>query len=88
MQLDYEKMIEALSKRVKEYMDVEDRYFALARKLNELKPYIEQCGERIMEMKMTDQLKLFEIMVVLAELEKNLCEKYGWADDIDIVPMD
>lgn len=88
MQLDYEKMIEALSKSIKEYVDLEDRYFALARKINELNPYTQRGGERIMEMKMADQVKLFEIMVAYAELSKKLCEKYGWADDIDIVPMD
>ena len=37
---------------------------------------------------MPDQVKLLRLAVRLGELEKTLCEKYGWADEIEEITMD
>ena len=88
MELDYKQMFENLQKQIKPLIEREEKYFKLARRINELKPYTDKMAKVIMDMSMQDQISLMTPLAIYAETSKKLLEKYGLDDDVEIVEME
>jgi hypothetical protein len=67
---------------------VENEFFSLSKELSELQPYINAFSDNIFKMKMVDQVKTMRIAVELGRLQKELCEKYGFDDDVEVTEYD
>ena len=82
MEIDYESIIKNLTQRLKDVFEAQNRYFELAKKLNELKPYSEIITTKIVELPMEEQIIIMELAYQMSEVQKCLCEKHGWDDEI------
>lgn len=76
-EIDYQKTVENLQKIIQIMFSNENRYFELLTKMSELQKY-SVCGDKMADMKIADQVQVLEATVKLLEIEKHLCEKYGF----------
>ena len=78
MELDEKRTTEELLKIVRRQAAVQSEYFELMRQLNEIKWASEIICKRMLELNMVDQCRLLRASLKLAELQKEMCEKYGF----------
>lgn len=88
IEIDYAAVIGNMKKQLNDLFAMQNKYFSLARRIKELKPYSEIISERMMELPMDEQVVLMELVVRLSDLQKALCERHGWDDGVEPVNYD
>lgn len=80
--IDYKALFEQAMKKVREQANQQDEYSALMQQCNELAKYSTIISNRLLQMKLSDQITLMKAAVHMNQVSKQLCQKYGWENDI------
>ena len=76
--LDYEKMFGNLKEVYDKQIELNETYFTILRKMNEKRKYSDLVSNRIMTMKMIDQIEILKHYLAISLISEKLCKKYGW----------
>lgn len=80
--LDFEKMFGNLKEVFDRQMELQETYFTILREMNETRKYSDLVSNRIMNLKMTDQIEILKHYLAIGKISEKMCKKYGWDDEI------
>lgn len=82
-EIDYKKMFLNAVSNLRMQHDLQEEYFDLNSKLNELRPFSDIVGKRIFELSMKEQVSLLRLLLPVQQFQKKLCIEHGWDASIE-----
>ena len=81
MELDYQAMFEALSKRVSDMLKADEEYFRLVEVVGAKGKYINAASDNMFHFRKIDQIKLLRAVCNTAIVAEEICNKYHLLDE-------
>lgn len=83
VEVDYIAIIKELKAKCKSMLDEQTAYTNVAAEIANLSKYSDYLIPRVHELSFTEQFWLMKLSLPLYRYHKEVCEKYGWDEEID-----